>query len=100
MLVYCYTKFASTTYDVEILIVLQLYLLHKNAHNLQVRTKKMLLRTKTSKIMHLIHFSTVMLQSHYTCQKTNDIKLYINYIFLIVDIDFSRADLISLLVSF
>ena len=66
---YCYTKFASTTYDVEILIVLQFYLLHKNAHNLQARTKKMLLRTKTSKIMHLIHFSTVMLQSHYTCQK-------------------------------
>ena len=35
---YCYTIFASTTYDVEILIVLQFYLLQKNAHNLQVRS--------------------------------------------------------------
>ena len=35
---YCYTIFVSTTYDVEILIVLQFYLLQKNAHNLQVRS--------------------------------------------------------------
>ena len=34
---YCYTKLASTTYDVEVLIVLKFHLLQKNAHNIQVR---------------------------------------------------------------
>ena len=58
-----------------------------------------MLRTKTIKIMYLIHFSAVMLQSHNTLQ-TKVIKLYINYTFMIVDINFSRADLLSLLVSF
>ena len=59
----------------------------------------MLLRTKNSKIMHLIHFLTVMLQSHYTCQQSNFRKLYINYMFMIVAKDFSRVYLISLVVN-
>ena len=74
--------------DVEILIVLHFYLLHKNAHNLQVRKCR------------LFQLSNAMLQSHYICQQTNVTELYIIYIFMIVDIDFSRADFISLLVSF
>ena len=55
----------------------------------------MQLKTKATKIMYLIQFSNAMLQSHYICQQTNVAEIYINYIFMIIDIDFSRADFIS-----